>query len=196
MMSRESITPLAIFWKWKSILIYCKIEPNHIGIKYKNLSKRKRIIIIKNEIINATIWFWEIVLLKIPIAEYAAPINISPIYPARMIPPSGEPSIARIITYTNVDKIAATNNTNDAKNLPSTIWVSVTGVVQRSSIVPERFSSAIVLIVIAGIKNIKINGTTEKIFLIVASFTKKRFVPKNQPVINKKNEIRMYATGE
>jgi len=69
MMSRESITPLAIFWKWKSILIYCKIDPNQIGIKYKNLSKRKSTIIMKNEIIKATIWFAEIVLLKIPIAE-------------------------------------------------------------------------------------------------------------------------------
>jgi len=39
-----------------------------VGMKYMNLSSRYRIIMMKNETMKDTIWFFEIVLAKIPIA--------------------------------------------------------------------------------------------------------------------------------
>jgi len=49
--------------------------------------------------------------------------------------------------------------------------------------------------VTAGIKNIKISGVREKIFLMVASFTRNNSELKNQPAIRRNIVIRIYATG-
>ncbi len=70
---------------------YWNIEPSQVGIRYKNLSRRKKTSMMKNETTKAIIWFLEIVLPKIPIAVYAAPIRKSPMYPAIIEPQSGEP---------------------------------------------------------------------------------------------------------
>ena len=63
----------------------------------------KRITIIVNEKIAATIWFFVNVEVRIPNAKSALPIKIVPRYPVKIGPKSiaGE-YILRIITYINV----------------------------------------------------------------------------------------------
>jgi hypothetical protein len=79
--------------------------------------------------------------------------------------------------------------------LPKIKELSLTGFVSINSIVPCLFSSAIVFIVIAGIKKSSTKGKIVKRLLISASLTIKRELEKNHPVISKKITAIMYSIG-
>ena len=61
-------------------------------------------------------------------------------------------------TYKKVGVIEIQNKVTAAENFAKRIWNDEIGLVARSSIVPVLFSSAIVRIVIAGIRTKKITG--------------------------------------
>lgn len=87
-------------------------------------------------------------------------------------------------------------NENPAKYLANTICVSVRGLVNSSSIVPVRFSSAKDLMVIAGMMNMKIKGALKKRELSVEIRISKTFsdplkTHMNRPIANKKMTIVM-----
>lgn len=83
-----------------------------------------------------------------------------------------------------------------ARNFPKTISISVMGLVSSSSIVPDFFSSENDLIVIAGMKNNRINGIISNAPLMETNPITKRLLVKNHPVIARNTTITMYATGE
>ena len=151
---------------------------------------------IKNAIINEMTWFLEIVDANMPIAIYDAPISTNPRYPVTSIPKSGSPRIIMVNAYGSVNSNAAERRLSPAKYFPSTISRSLMGMVKRSSIVPLFRSSLKSRIVIAGTKNMKINGIILNTLLKDDSLARKSSFVKNQPVIRRKTAITIYATGE
>ena len=76
--SLEFITPLAIFWKWKFALKYCRKPTIALGIKYRiksvNKVSEKHIAM---PIIKAITWFLVNRDAKMPIDENVAPKRIA-----------------------------------------------------------------------------------------------------------------------
>jgi hypothetical protein len=156
----------------------------------------KREKMIKKAMINDTTWFLETVEANIPIATYDAPMRISPRYPETNMPISGSPKNITVNAYGNVNASAAINNPRPARYFPSTMSISLMGIVNNSSIVPLFCSSLISRIVIAGIKKIKTNGVKLKTLLNEASLARKSSLEKNHPTIRRNTEMTIYATGE
>ena len=162
----------------------------------RNLFIIKRMKMIKNAMRNDTTWFLEIVEANIPIATYDDPMRTSPRYPVIIIPISGSPKNNTVNAYGNVNTSAANNNPRPARYFPSTMSMSLIGMVNNSSIVPLFRSSLISRIVIAGMKKIKTNGVKLKTLLNDASLTRKSSLEKNQPMMRRNTEMTIYATGE
>ena len=151
---------------------------------------------IKNAIINEMTWFLEIVDANTPTATYAAPISTNPRYPVTSIPISGSPRIIMVNAYGSVNSNAVERRLSPARYFPSTISRSLMGMVNRSSIVPLFRSSLKSRIVMAGTKNMKINGIILNTLLRDESFARKSSFVKNHPVMRRKTAITMYAIGE
>jgi hypothetical protein len=79
-----------------------------------------------------------------------------------------------------VGKIETITSEIPAKYLDKRILISERGRVNKSSIVPDLLSSAIILIVIAGIKIIKMKGDTSKKGIRLSSPLSNKFAPKSR----------------
>jgi hypothetical protein len=149
-----------------------------------------------NATMNAITWLVEIVEAKIPIAMYAAPIKKRPKYPLSIMPISGEPSAMIEIAKGKVKNTATAKNAKPAKYFPRMISISDIGMVKSNSIVPLLRSSLTSRMVIAGTKNTNTNGTVPNTSRSDDSLIINIWLEKYHPIISRKADMTIYATGE
>ena len=94
--------------------------------------------------------------ISIPIAMQTNPQRKNPRYPQIRLDHITAPPVAIVNNGKNIVRTSIIKNTVvTARNLAITIWNTLSGLEMRSTSVPHFLSSAKVLIVSAGIRNIK-----------------------------------------